>query len=95
MAKKIKSDLKKEIELLAEEIKRIGPFMRGSITIMGKKNKQPYFSVGINGKTKMMYLGDKRAKIALKYTKNYKRMLEIVDRMTIINMSLLKSVKTK
>lgn len=95
MVKKIKSDLKREIEFLAEEIKRIGPLMRGSITIMGKKNKQPYFSVGINGKTKMMYLGDKRAKIARKYTENYKRMLEIVDKMTIVNMCLLKSVKTK
>ena len=69
---------------------KIGPMMRGSVTIMGKKNKQPYFSVGIKGKTKVMYLGDKRAEIARKYSENYKRLLEIVEEMTIINMEILK-----
>ena len=85
----------KEMELLVKEIRKLGPMMRGSITVMGKRNKQPYFSVGINGKTKIMYLGEKRSKIAQKYTENYKNMLAIVDKMTIANMTLLKSMKTK
>ena len=95
MQNKIEHNQIKEIELLVNEIRKLGPMMRGSITVMGKKNKQPYFSVGINGKTKIMYLGEKRTKIARKYTENYKKMLAIVDKMTIANMTILKSMKTK
>ena len=84
-----------DLTRLAEEVKKIGPMMRGSVTIMGKKNKQPYFSVGINGKTKVIYLGNKRAELAREYTANYKKLLTIVDEMTILNMDLLKSIKTK
>ena len=85
-----KCNLKKDLDSLLDEMGQIGPMMRGSVTIMGKKNKQPYFSVGIKGKTKVMYLGDKRAEIARKYSENYKRLLEIVEEMTIINMEILK-----
>jgi hypothetical protein len=88
------NDLKQELDLLLEEIRTIGPMMRGSITIMGKKNKQPYFSVGIKGKNKVMYLGNRRAEMARVYTDNYKKMQEIIDKMTIINMALLKLEKT-
>ena len=95
MQNKKSPNLKKELSALIEEMKIIGPMMRGSVTIMGKKNKQPYFSVGIDGKTKVIYLGDKRAEIAEEYVNNYKRMLDIVDRMTIINMNILKSIKPK
>ena len=95
MQDKIENNKIKEIELLVEEIRELGPMMRGSITIIGKKNKQPYFSVGINGKTKIMYLGEKRTKIARKYTENYKKTLVIIDKMTIANMTILESMKTK
>jgi hypothetical protein len=95
MADDKKPGLKKELALLHEELKSIGPMMRGSVTVMGRKNKQPYFSVGINGKTKVIYLGNRRAETAEAYIANYKKMLEIINRMTIINMSLLKSMKTK
>ena len=94
MKNKKNTDLKKELSALHKEMKTIGPMMRGSVTIMGKKNKQPYFSVGIDGKTKVIYLGNKRAEMAEEYVNNYKRMLEIVDKMTIINMGILKSIKT-
>jgi hypothetical protein len=87
--------LNKELDSLINEVKELGPMMRGSVTLMGKKNKQPYFSVGIKGKTKVMYLGDKRAKVAQSYSDNYKKMLEIVDKMTIINMQLLKLQEPK
>ena len=49
---------------------------------MGKKNKQPYFSVGIQKKTRVIYLGDKRAEKANEFVANYKKLLEIVDEMT-------------
>jgi hypothetical protein len=95
MAKRKNNELKSEMIRLIEETATIGPMMRGSVTVMGKKNKQPYFSVGIKGKTKVIYLGDKRAKLAREYTATYKRFLDIVEKMTIINMELLKSMKTK
>lgn len=87
--------LNDEIKLLMEELQNIGPVMRGSVTIMGKKNKQPYFSVGIKGKTKLIYLGNKRAEIAKEYSENYKNLLNIVDKITLCNMKYLKSIKTK
>jgi hypothetical protein len=90
-----KEKIEKEIDELMEEIKALGPMMRGSVTIMGAKNKQPYFSVGVRGKTKVIYLGEKRALLATKYLENYKRMLEIIEKMTVLNMELLKSMSTK
>lgn len=90
-----KEKIGKEIDELMKEIRTLGPMMRGSVTIMGTKNKQPYFSVGVQGKTKIIYLGEKRALIANKYSENYKRMLEIVEQMTILNMELLKLMSTK
>ncbi len=79
------SELKKKLKILQKELRSAGPIMRGSVTIMGDKNKQPYFSVSKKGKTKVIYLGDKRAKVAEKYVENYRRVLEIIDEMTIIN----------
>lgn len=89
------SELKKKRKILQKELRSVGPIMRGSVTIMGDKNKQPYFSVSKKGKTKVIYLGNKRAKVAGKYVENYKKLLEIIDEMTIINMEILKKMKTK
>jgi hypothetical protein len=61
------SDLKQIRERLAAvqaEIQAIGPVMRGSVTVMGTRHRQPYFSVSIKGKTRLIYLGEKRAEIA-------------------------------
>lgn len=83
-------EISQEIKALQVKLRKIGPVMRGSVTIMGKKNKQPYFSVSMGGKTKVVYLGDKRAKKAKKYTENYKEMMAITDEMTLLQMELLK-----
>jgi len=90
-----KEKIEKEIDELMEKIRALGPMMRGSVTIMGTKNKQPYFSVGVRGKTKIIYLGEKRALLAKAYLENYKQMLAIIDKMTVLNMELLKSMSTK
>ncbi|MBF0196204.1 MAG: hypothetical protein HQL32_00765 [Planctomycetes bacterium] len=87
--------LNKKISDLQKEIRNLGPLMRGSVTYMGKRNKQPYFSVGIQKKTRVIYLGDKRAEKASEYVENYRRMLEIVDEMTLTNMELFKLDKSK
>jgi hypothetical protein len=83
-------ELKKELRQLEKEYKKNLPIMRGSVTYMGTKNKQPYFSLSLKGKTKTIYLGDKRAKAARKYVENYKRSIEITNKMTLIRMELFK-----
>ncbi len=82
-----------ELKKLEKEYKKTVPVMRGSITFMGTKNKQPYFSLSLKGKTKVIYLGDKRAKIAKKYVENYKKSIELIDQMTLIQMEILKNKK--
>ena len=42
-------------------------------------------------KTKLIYLGKKRETRAKEYSANYKKLLEIVEEMTILNMELLKA----
>jgi hypothetical protein len=43
-----------------------------------------------NKKTHLIYLGKKREGKAREYSRNYTKLLEIVEEMTIINMTLLK-----
>ena len=85
------NELKLELKRLEREYKKTRPLMRGSITYMGSKNKQPYFSLNLKGKTKVIYLGDRRAKIAQKYVNNYKAAAELIDKMTLIQMQILKN----
>jgi len=82
--------IEKKITELQDVIRQIGPVMRGSVTQMGKRHKQPYFSIGIQKKTKVIYLGDKRAEKAREYVANYRRLLQAAEDMTILNMELLK-----
>ena len=69
---------------------RVGPVMRGSVVVIGMRNKQPYFSLNKDGRTRIIYLGQKRQRLARQYAANYKRLQEIVDEMTELNMLLLK-----
>ncbi len=91
----LKTKLERELRGLHEELRLLGPIMRGSVTSMGRKNKQPYFSVKMRGKTKSIYLGNRRAEIAREYIINYRKLLEIVDKMTEVNMKILQNIKTK
>ena len=85
------NDLKMKLKRLENEYKKIRPIMRGSITYMGTKNKQPYFSLSLRGKTKVIDLGDKRPEIAKKYVANYKKAAGLIDQMTLIQMQILKN----
>ena len=88
-------EIKRKISNLQKKIQNLGPLMRGSVTLMGKKNKQPYFSVGIQKKTRVIYLGDKRAEKANEFVENYKELLRIVDEMTLLHMELFKLESSK
>lgn len=82
--------MKRRIKTLQNQLGRLGPLMRGSVVVIGTRNKQPYFSLNKNKKTRLIYLGKKREDKAREYSQNYKKLLEIVEEMTIVNMELLK-----
>lgn len=82
---------KKRLAQLRLEMAKLGPVMRGSVTALGAKNKQPYFSLNKDRRTRLIYLGEKRVSKAREYSGNYRRLLELVEEMTLINMNLLKN----
>lgn len=49
--------------------------MRGSVMVIGTRNKQPYFSLNKNKKTHLIYLGKKREVKAREYSQNYRNFL--------------------
>jgi len=90
MEKKELTKMKRRVKTLQNQLGKLGPVMRGSVVVIGTRNKQPYFSLNKNKKTRLIYLGEKRGDKAREYSQNYKKLLEIVEEMTIINMTLLK-----
>jgi len=83
--------LKARLAELSSQMKGLGVVMRGSVVVIGVRNKQAYFSLNKNGKTQLIYLGKKREAQAREYSQNYQRLREIVEEMTTINMTLLKT----
>jgi len=90
MDKKELAQMTRRLGTLQRQLGTLGPVMRGSVVIIGTRNKQPYFSLNKNKKTRLIYLGKSKEDKARKYSQNYKKLLEIVEEMTIINMTLLK-----
>ena len=82
--------MQRRLRELQQEIGSLGPVMRGSVVIIGTRNKQPYFSLNKDKRTRLIYLGQKRVARAREYSQNYKRMLAIIEEMTVLNMELLK-----
>jgi len=90
MEKEEISKMKRRIKTLQKQLAQLGPLMRGSVVVIGTRNKQAYFSLNKNKKTHLIYLGKKREAKGREYSQNYKKLLEIVEEMTTINMTLLK-----
>ena len=82
--------IQRRVQKLQVELGQLGPIMRGSVVVIGTRNKQPYFSLNKDKRTRLIYLGQKRVALARKYSKNYKRLLAIVEEMTILNMELIR-----
>ena len=93
---------------IQKKFKEIGPIMRGSVVILKNKcanknckcqkdktAKHPayYFSVNMNNKTKLIYIGSKKLKIAEEYSKNYLKLKKIINEMTLINLEIVKLLK--
>ncbi len=90
MEKKERAGMKRRVKTLQKKMGQLGPLMRGSVVVIGTRNKQSYFSLNKNKKTHLIYLGNKREARAKEYSENYKKLLQIVEEMTLINMALLK-----
>ena len=82
--------MQRRVRKLQEALGQLGPVMRGSVVVIGVRNKQPYFSLNKDKRTRLIYLGQKRVALAQGYSNNYKRLLAIVEEMTILNMELIK-----
>ena len=90
MERKELAKINRRIKTLQRQLGKLGPIMRGSVVALGA-NKQIRFSVNKNKKTQMIYLGKKREAQAKKWSDNYKKLKEIVDEMTDLNMILIKN----
>ena len=90
MDKREIAKMKRRVKELQKMLAELGPVMRGSVVLTGTRNKQFYFSLNKDKKTHIIYLGKKRVDRAKEYSDNYKKILEIVEEMTILNMKLLK-----
>ena len=82
--------MQRRVRKLQEAMGRLGQVMRGSVVVIGTRNKQPYFSLNKDKRTRLIYLGQKRVALARQYSQNYKRLLAIVEEMTVLNMELLR-----
>ena len=85
------SKAKRRQQTLMRQLASVGPVMRGTIVTNGLKHRQPYFSLNKDKRTYLIYLGDQRLAAAKEMTDNYKKLLEIIEEMTTINMALLKN----
>ena len=83
--------MKRRIRVLHNQLGKLGPFMRGTVVVIGTRNKQPYFSLNKDNKTRLIYLGKKRELQARHMSDTYKQLLAIIEEMTTLNMELLKT----
>jgi len=74
---------------LHRQLARLGPIMRGSVVRLGPY-KRPIFSTKKNQKTSLVYLGEDREQTAMTCSDNYRKLLDIVEGMTILSIVLLK-----
>jgi hypothetical protein len=90
VSKKNVDPMQKKLQALQRQMIELGPLMRGSVVRIGTKSKQFYFSLNKDKKTRLIYLGEKRVELARQYSDNYKKLLGIVEKMTILNMEKVK-----
>lgn len=85
--------LTKRLLRLQARISGLFPLMRGSIVRIGMKTKRPTYSLNMNGKTKIIALGNGKDQIAAQRIENYRKLLTIVDEMTLINIELIRRME--
>ena len=85
--------LQKRLTIIQKQMGELFPMMRGSVVNIGMKNKQPKYSLNIEGKTKLIYLGNNKKGIAKKWIDNYRKHMQLIDEMTLINMEIIRRNK--
>ena len=85
-------EIRRKIRNVRKEMSKIGPVMRGTVVVIGTRNKQPYFSLNKDKKTHLIYLGKKKEALAREYSENYKKLMELIEEMTILNMTILRKI---
>jgi len=90
MTKQEIAKIKRKLKALQKEMGEIGPVMRGSVVYIGNQKKYCHFSLNKDKKTHLIYLGKKREARAIEYSNNYTKLLDIIEEMTLLNMTLLK-----
>ena len=93
MSKREIVKMQSRVKTLQKQLAELGPVMRGSVVLIGTRNKQFYFSLNKDKKTRLIYLGKKKVDRAREYSESYKKLLEIVEEMTMLNMKLIKEEK--
>jgi hypothetical protein len=68
------------------------PLMRGSVVRIGTKSKRPTYSLNLNGKTRIVYLGEAKEPVAKAWIENYRTLQGVIDEMTLINIEMLKRI---
>jgi len=100
-------DVYKERRKLTKELHSVGPFIRGSVVELrhscGKKNckrcqsgeKHPanYLSLSLSGKTKIIYLSKKDKMRAKRWVSNYRKLLEIAEKLSWLNVQIFTGKK--
>ena len=82
---------RQQLKRLAKQLAATGTVMRGSVVNIGTRNKQFYFTLNKDNKTRLIYLGRQREPVARRLSANYKTLLAIAEEMTLLNMELLKN----
>ena len=100
-------DVYKERRKLTKELHSIGPFIRGSVVELrhscgkknckrcrsGEKHLATYLSLSLSGKTKMIYLSKKDRTRAKRWVSNYRKLLEIAEKLSQLNVQILAAKK--
>jgi len=96
-------DVYKERRELTKELHSIGAFIRGSVVELrhscgkknckrcqsGEKHAANYLSLSVSGKTKIIYLSKKNKTKAKRWVSNYRKLLEIAEKISWLNVQIL------
>jgi hypothetical protein len=77
------------LRALLAQLPTLGPFLRGSVVRLGPR-QTAMLSLNKNGKTRLVYLGESRVAQATRYSANYKRLLALIEEITLLLMDLLR-----
>ena len=96
--------LKQKRKLLAKRLARFEEFVRGSVVLMkractyprcrkcasGERHPTWVLTVSRGGKTHTVYLGKKRLAAAQRMSKNYRKLLGLIEEIAALNLVLLR-----